>query len=85
MMTKLQGSIRDTVEPGENFDIKSYIFGDMDLERAVAKLPERTRTVMILHFMGHSQLIIGRHIGRGRSMVSKIITGATSKLANSLR
>lgn len=71
--------------PGENFDVTTYEYQDIDLERAVKRLPGRLPTVVTLHLMGHTQTKIGQFFGVSRSMVSKMMTKAKAKLRNALR
>ena len=54
-----------------NFDIRSYQFGDLDLEIAVSQLNRRDRRILMLHLMGHKQRDIARVSGVTRSMISK--------------
>lgn len=56
---------------GVNFDIDTYEFTDLDLERLVKKLPERPRRIAILYLMGHTQAAIAKDVRLSRTMITK--------------
>ena len=57
--------------PKLNYDIESYEFEDLDLEKQAARLSERDQIILVLHLMGHSQKAISMQYSISRSTVSK--------------
>ena len=68
-----------------NSDIRSYRFGDLDLEIAAGRLPPGDRTILILHLMSHTQDSIASIFGVDRSMISKRLKAIRDSLARQLR
>ena len=67
-----------------NFDTRSYRFHDLDLARAVGRLPRRDRTILVLRLMGHTQNDIASVFSLSRSMISKRLTAITDILQEQL-
>lgn len=67
-----------------NFDVRSYLFGDLDLKIAVSRLPRRDQNILILRLMGHKQRDIARVSGVTRSMISRRLSMITDDLKERL-
>ncbi len=76
--------LRNSGLPGKNFDTRTYDYADLDLERAVAGLPDLLRLTLILFLMGHTQRSIAEHFVVHRSTIGKRMDRALFALRESL-
>ena len=65
-----------------NFDVESYKFSDLDLQKFARRLSRQDHDYLVLYLMGHPQSAIGEFFGVSRSKVSKRLGVIIRELTN---